>query len=63
MHEDEVWRAKKSESVGVRQCLTYKVQSPFNCGNRAKGGLWYKWEGAKYHPLMELDGFTPMYGD
>ena len=24
--------------------------SPFNCRNRAKGGVWYKWQGKKNHP-------------
>ena len=40
MHEDEVWRVKKSESLGVRRCFTRKVHSPFDCCNRAKGGVW-----------------------
>ena len=24
--------------------------SHFNCLNRAKGGVWYKWQGKKNHP-------------
>ena len=39
------------------------VHSPFDCCNRAKGGVWYKREGETYHPLTELDSFTPTYSD
>ena len=31
--------------------------SHFNCLNRAKGGVWYKWQEKKNHPLTQLDSF------